>query len=404
MVEGMAQALRPARRRLFALVVAALAASPLLAACSTQGASVDESADPQPVFAPGGPRPARGAAAPPLWQRTFDAPIQVSLAPDGSVAAVLGPDGLLALGRDGSTLWQGPPGGVAFALRGGLVVRGPGPTDGSGTISLYDEGGHLLWQQAAVGPVAAAGSADGARVAVADDGAGVVWLVDAAAADAPARATRIAIAGPASLQFTADDQLVLDDGTQVSLISPAGAVTALCPGGCSGPSREVAPARDGAWLAVATRGGDNTLYLFKSDGSALWNRILPGGGGNHVAVAPGDRQVLLYDLGAAGGLAAVSTSTGAERWALNLQAGGVPVPAVAAAFRADGGILLLAQNASATYVVSLDAAGRPEAALPLPAGASVDLTGARDAALVATDNTSGSASISWYGLRAAPSQ
>ncbi|HVB08977.1 MAG TPA: PQQ-binding-like beta-propeller repeat protein [Bacillota bacterium] len=392
--------MRPRRRRLYLNFIAACVLLPFLAACSVQGATVDESGDAQPVVVDVTTLPAPVTAPAPLWQKTYDAPIQLSLAPDGSGAAVLGPDGLSVLGRDGSSLWKAAAGGVAFALRDGLVVRGPAPTDASGTIAAYDASGDLLWQKAATGPITAAGSADGSRVAVADDGAGVVWLIDTSPADAPAHAHSIQIAGPASLQFTANDQLVIDDGTQVSVVSPSGKVAALCPGGCSGPSRAVAPARDAAWLAVATRGGDNTLYMFKSDGTALWNRALPGGGGNGLAVGPGDRQVLLYNAGTAGGLIDVATSTGAERWAISLQEAGAPLQAVAAAFRADGGLAVLAQNAMATYVVGLDASGQPQTALPLPTGVSVGLSGPRNAAVVATDNTTGTASVSWYGLQA----
>jgi DNA-binding beta-propeller fold protein YncE len=396
----MAVALRLLRSRPVPQFVAAFAVLALLAACSAQGSSVDESADPQPTVVDLGSLPAPSLSA--TWQKTYDGPVQVTLASDGSVATVLGPDGLSVLAHDGTSPWQGGTGGMAIALRSGLVVRGPGPTDGSGEISLFDPNGNLLWQQAGVGPIAAAGSPDGNRVAIADDGAGVVWFIDSNPADAPATATKISIAGPASLAFTASDRLVLDDGTQVSLISRSGGVQALCPGGCSGPSRDVAVAHNGAWLAVATRGGDNTLYMFKSDGTALWHRSLPGGGSNGVAVAPGDRQVLLYGLGTAGGLADIAASSGAERWALDLQSGGAPVPAIDAVFRPNGGMLVVAQNDAATYVVALSASGKPLTALPLPAGVAVAITGTRDAALVSSDNTSGSVSVAWYGSLSSP--
>ena len=396
----MSEALRPGRWRHLRIIVAVLAGLPLLAACSAQGAAVSETTDPQPAIVDLGGVPAPANTAP-LWQKTFDAPVQISLAPDGSVATALAPGGLRALGPDGSVLWRAGTGGVAIALQGGLVVRGPAPTDNGGQLRLYDSAGNLIWQQPGVGPITAVASPDGNRVAIADDGAGQVWLVDSNPADAPADAASLPIAGPAALHFTGSDQLVMDDGTQVSVVAPSGAVKPLCPGGCSGPSRSIAAASNASWLAVATRGGDNTLYMFKRDGTALWHRSLPSGGQNRLAVGPKDRRVLLYDLGTAGGLAEVSTSTGLERWAVNLQAGGAAVPAVAATFLPSGGVLVLAQNASACYVVALDAFGNPLAALPLLAGATVDLTGTRDAALVATDNTTGSASVDWYSLKVA---
>ncbi len=394
----MAEPLRLRRWRHFRILVAALAGLPLLAACSAQGTAVSESADPQPAVVDVGSLPAP-ATITPIWQKSFDGPVQISLAPDGSVATALGPDGLTALGPDGSVLWHRGAGGVAIALQDGLVVRGPAPTDNGGQIELFNSGGTSIWQQAGVGPIAAAASADGNRVAVADDGAGQVWLVDSNPADAPAAAESLQIAGPAALQFTSSDQLVMDDGTQVSVVSRGGAVQALCPGGCSGTSRTIAAASNASWLAVATRGGDNTLYMFTGQGTALWNRSLPSGGSNGLAVGPKDRQVLLYGLGAAGGLADVSPSSGAERWALNLQAGGAALPAVSAAFLPDGGVLVLAENASATYVVVLSASGTAEAALPLTGAAGVDLAGTRDAALAVTDNTAGTASVLWYSLK-----
>jgi hypothetical protein len=372
-----------------------VAAALLLVGCSAGGNAVNEAADPAPVAIDVTALPAPPAAV--RLQQTYDGPLRASLAADGSVAAVLGPDGLFVWTNAGTLAWQGAAGGTAVALPGGLVVRGPAAGDAAGAARLFDPNGNAVWQQAATGPVEAQGAPDASRVAVADQGGDNVWLVSADGQ----RTLHLAASGPAHLRFTANDALVVDDGSQVTLIDADWRQHALCPGGCSGPSRVVAPARDAAWLAVATGDGDDTLYLFRRDGSALWRRALPGGGDDGLVVAPSGGVLLAFGLGPAGGLAAVSPADGALRWAATFGAAGTALPVRAAAYTAQGNLLVLAAGRTATYVVALRGDGTPLAALPLPAGSAVALGGPRGDALVTVDNGDGTSTVTWYDLSGA---
>lgn len=384
--------MRPRAGRHIRRLVAIGALIPLLAACSAGGVAVNPSSDPQPVTIDVASLPRAPSA--PHWQLSLDGPVQISLASDGSIATVLGQDGLRAVTAAGTTAWRAGGGGVAFALPAGQVARGPAAGEASGPLDLLGPDGSVLWHHAGVGPITAAAAPDGSRVAIADDGSGQVWLVN----PATGTATAIPIAGPANLRFTATGQLVLDDGTQVSVVGAAGNVQRLCPGGCSGPSRTIAPARDAAWLAVATRGGDDTLYVFRKDGSARWSRRLPPGGDDGLAVAPGDSAILLYGLGPRGGLADIAPATGVERWVTFLQAGGQALPVTDAAYGPGGSLLVTARNGAGVYVVRFGSKGTPAAVLTLPAGAAVALAGPSQAALVTTNGPGGRTRVAWYDL------
>lgn len=313
----------------------------------------------------------------PAWSQPLPGPSSLAVAADGSVVVGATPAGPWAVDASGRPRDLGQARGSAvFPLPAGFVGVGPGVSDAPGTFSLLSSDGTVVWTQRAVGPMVVAGSADGSRVLVVDEGDGAGTLLGVSRSGAsPLPAPGLAALGPGVVaQFDLQDDALVSDLQRVQLLGPSGGAARWSVStGPAAPSRQLALSPSGAAVAAATGQGDDTLYQFRVQGNApelMWTQTLPPGGANLLAVAP-DGRLAVWDVGGGPTVAVYRPSDGAMLWQDTFASSGGAVPTLeAVAFGPNDGVVAVldACSGGAPCLAFLGADGAPLGYVELPAG------------------------------------
>lgn len=351
------------------------------------------------------------------WSMKVPNPTHVTVAGDASVAAGLA-DGAgsgrpvawarTASGRPVPVAGRGV--GVVFALAGGHVLTGPGVANRPGPMRLVAADGHVLWEHAAVGPVAGASDASGNRVAVLDTGAArlVELRVGRHGADPLAAPAFSSLDGGTSIQFSAAGEALVQTPHRIALLSAAGATEWLLHLGVGTPSRALVLDQGGGSATVATRGSRPALYGFRfgrGRPGPRWSTPLPAGGRARLVAGPRGR-VAVWGAGSTSAVTVYADRSGRQMWrdVLSATGSGAAPQARGVAFASGGALIVAATGCDATgraCLLALGQGGVPLGVRLLPAGATVRLATDGRAAVVVEPGGGAQSRVVWYDL---PSQ
>lgn len=366
----------PARPRLRALMLN-LALMLLVAACSRPAPNAADEAVPAAEVFDLAALPER--ASRPAWERAYPTRVSAGVSSDGGAVAIAGlqdPDGPpfveLLSAEDGKPRWSVtlPDGEYGGAT---VLAMGRGPLRVIAALAHADDGdrvdvialdarGEVAWRREARAPVSAAPALDGSRVALIEHSAGRLLVLDAASGEAQ---RTFEVAPGATAAFVTNGALVVNDRTRVLIVPARGRAKSFDVDANLRRAIAIYPERD--YVAVATSGTDNALYLFDGRGTPLWHAPLLPGGRNVPRFGPGGDVVYVFDVGDRAGIYSFPISGNRPAWRLfTRQAGGaaLSVGQLAADSRGLTADFEAADSRRHT-LVRLNAAGSPRERLEL---------------------------------------
>ena len=156
-------------------------------------------------------------------------------------------------------------------------------------LSVSDLEGHVIWRRPLQGKAELIASTDGQRLLLLERGNGKAWLLNGNGT----LLAEHAVDNETKALFNGHN-LLLQNGRKIDYYDANGKALFTYEIKTGPAAAHVLPDRSGSRIAITTREGDQTLYLFDRDGKLLWNTGLVAGENRPVFSEDGKQLFVIH--------------------------------------------------------------------------------------------------------------
>ncbi|GEM_PF-3858927 len=290
----------------------------------------------------------------PAWARTFSNrnSLSYSLAAQGETAAVAyrQSDGIYvarAFDSNGEQLWEYTAPERDFVSADARVLSREGrevglalySAAGTGDLRILDETGTEQFSHSLAGMTDFHRSADNEVLVLLDRYSGKLLLIDA---ESGAELGSRKVGERAKADFVSDTKMLLLQTEEKISIADRSAESLWSHKLDVQLRGDVEVADAGHKIALTTVDPDNVLYVFDRSADLLWKYLLLAGGSNDLLLREDDARLLVYNVGAEGGVFLMDMESGEAEWIYLLRPPGEDssIRIDSAAFDSEGALAL----------------------------------------------------------------